>query len=347
MGAYYHRASSLQDLRALAREQCADLDAAMRRAGLSSSVLHQPDTRVDFTGLCALLDHCAGAWDMPDLALRLASHQNLDVLGPVGLVTRLAQDMRGAVTAITDNLDINSNAVIARLAEEGDIATVVIDTLAQPPGVDHFILLSLGLARNLIEAIGGPPLDLIEVSLRQHADHLRPAAEAMFRCPIRFGAEQNALYFDAAILDRPIPRSDEAYRAIVERYFAATRLEISGSITETVRGEIARQMEFGNCTLDSLALRLRIEPRSLQRRLKQEGNSFRELMDDWRRTRAWSLVTQTRLPLSQISLALGLADQSVFTRAFQRWYGETPLAARKMGRSQGASFGRPGVEGMR
>ncbi len=42
--------------------------------------------------------------------------------------------------------------------------------------------------------------------------------------------------------------------------------------------------------------------------------------------------TGTRLPLSQITLALGFADPSVFTRAYQRWYGETPRTARQRGR---------------
>jgi AraC-like DNA-binding protein len=88
-------------------------------------------------------------------------------------------------------------------------------------------------------------------------------------------------------------------------------------------------MELQICTLESIASSLRVEPRSLQRRLKQEGVTFRDLVDDWRKARARTLVTQTRLPLSEISLALGYADQSIFSRAFQRWYGAGPLAYRQ------------------
>jgi AraC-like DNA-binding protein len=331
MERYYHRASSLQDLQRLAKLHDTDLDAAMRAVGLSASILHRPDERIEFNRLCALLDHCARVWDMPDLALRLTRYQYLDILGPVGHVTRMARDLRGALTAIAGNLDINSNAVIARLSEQDGVATIVIDTLVQPPGADHFILLSLGLARNIIVMVGNAPLELIEVSLRQSAGNIRASTETWFRCPVHFGAEQNALHFDNAILDHRIERSDEAYRAIVERYFATTRLETPDGTTEAARQEIARQMEFGISTLESLAARLQIEPRSLQRRLKEEGISFRDLMEEWRRTRALSLVTQTRLPLAQVALALGFADPSVLTRAFQRWYGEAPLVVRKKG----------------
>lgn len=333
MERYYHRASSLMDLQQLARQTGADLGAALRAVGLTPAILHKPDERIDFGQLCALLDRCAQDWDMPDLALRLAGYQYVEILGPVGLVTRMARDLRGAITAISDNLVINSDAVIARMTEEDGTASAVIDTLTHPPGEQHFILLSLGLARNVIETVGGARLDLIEVSLRQQTGAFRAAAEVWFGCPIRFGAEQNALHFDAAILDRRIERSDEAYHSIITRYFDDTRQEVAGGITEITAREIARQMEFGNCTLDSLAARLRIEPRSLQRRLKREGTTFSILMDDWRKGRAVSLVLQTRMPLSQISLALGFADQSVFTRAFQRWYGQPPLAVRQSGKA--------------
>ncbi|MFV0291751.1 MAG: AraC family transcriptional regulator ligand-binding domain-containing protein [Paracoccus sp. (in: a-proteobacteria)] len=329
MSGYYNRASTLKGLQEIANERGADLGVVMKAVGLNPDILNKPDERIAFNKICNLFEQCASAWVMPDFALRLASYQHLDILGPVGLVTRMEQDLRGAIQAITKNLIIHSNAIIATLVEEDDIATVLVDTLSMPAGSRQYALLSLGMARNVIEQAASTPVDLIEVSIRQDAGGIRDAAEAYFHCPVRFGAEHNALYMDAAILDRRIERSDDAYHAIIERYLSTSRHEASGSICETVYHEIARQMEFGNCTLESLARYLRVEPRSLQRRLKREGASFRGLMDDWRRTRALSLITRTRLPLSEITLALGYSDQSVFSRAFQRWYGQSPLSVRQ------------------
>ena len=100
MERYYNRAGALKDLQQLAKQQGTDLEAAMRAVGLSMALLRQPDERIDFARLCALLEHCALAWDMPDLALRLASHQPLEALGPLGLVTRMAPDLRGVVDGI-------------------------------------------------------------------------------------------------------------------------------------------------------------------------------------------------------------------------------------------------------
>ena len=91
---------------------------------------------------------------------------------------------------------------------------------------------------------------------------------------------------------------------------------------------LVTRMELGNCTLEHVADSLRMPPRSLQRRLQAEGLSFRDLLDEWRRARALSLVTNTRLPLSEVSEALGYSEQSVFTQAFRRWYGGTPYRFR-------------------
>jgi AraC-like DNA-binding protein len=53
-----------------------------------------------------------------------------------------------------------------------------------------------------------------------------------------------------------------------------------------------------------------------------EGLSFRDPGDEWRR--ALSLVTNTPLPLSEVSEALGYSEQGVYTEAFRCWHGGTP-----------------------
>ena len=328
MGRYFIQASSLIGLRELAERQGADLAAAMQAVGLRMDLLRKPEERIPFEMLCALHEHGAQPWNLPDYGLRLASYHQLNILGVVGLATKMARTLRGAIHALSDNMVIHSDALVAALDEKDGVATVWLDTHPTSVPTRQYLLVSLGTARSVIEQAGNIGLKLIEVSFRHEGDGVRSAAEAFFGCPVRFNAERNALYFDAAVLDRPIPRGDIAYHAIIERYLTTAHHELGGRIAETVRKEIARQMEFGRCTLESVAQRLRIEPRSLQRQLKQDGSGFRDLMDDWRRERALSLVTRTRLPLMEVTLALGYSDQSIFSRAFQRWYGQSPLAYR-------------------
>lgn len=328
MSRYDSRASSLAGLPEIAAGIGADLPALLRAEGLDPALLNRPDERIGFDRICALFERCAADWDMPDFGLRLAPYQHLEVLGPVALVTRMSRDLRSALLAMIDNLVVHTSGVVASLDETGSTASLALEARPADLASGQHMLAAMGMARNVLEQASGQALPLIEVQFRQPEGRLRVPAAGFFRCPVRFGAERNALVFDRAALDRKLDQSDTAYHAIIARYLTVRRHEETGSIVEAARGEIARQMEFGTATLDSVARRLRTEPRGLQRRLALLGTHFRDLVDDWRSERARQLVAHTTLPLAEVSLALGYTDQSTFSRAYRRWYGVTPRAAR-------------------
>ncbi len=67
-----------------------------------------------------------------------------------------------------------------------------------------------------------------------------------------------------------------------------------------------------------------LSPRMLQRRLKEEGTSYTELLDDCRHKLAVKLISHNKLALSEVTYILGFSDQSNFSRAFKRWTGTSP-----------------------
>ena len=328
MGRYYTRATKLTGLVQIAAKRGGDLAVLMREVGLDPVLLRSPEMTIDYDAFCELLRRCAAAWDLPDIGLRMALYQQIDVLGPLALVTRMEHTVRGAVQAIIANLIIHSNAVVAALEEVDDTASLILSMRHGAPWGRENAELVLAQAKMVIESIAGSPMQLVGVEFLHRKGSTAGMVAAHFGCPIRYGAARNALSFDRALLDRSIERRDLAYHALIRRYLATARAEIKGGFLEDVRAEVARQMELGHCTLESVAQSQRIAPRSLQRRLHADGLSFRDLVDDWRRARALALVTNTRLPLSEVSEALGYSEQSIFTQAFRRWYGDTPLRYR-------------------
>lgn len=337
-GHYYTRATKLAGLVEIAAERGADLNVLMRKAELDPAVLRSPEAAIDYGGFCELLQHCALAWGMPDIGLRMIHYQQIDFLGPVALVTRMERTVRGALQAIIANLVIHANATVAAFEEEadGDTASLILNQRDDAPTCRENTELVMAQGKLVIDSIAGAPVPLVEAAFVHDKGRSVRAVEAHFTCPIRYGAERNALTFDRALLDRRIEKSDVAYHALIRKYLATTRAEVVGGPLEQVRAEIARQMELGHCTLERVASSLRMPPRSLQRRLQAEGLSFRGLLDEWRRARALSLVNNSRLPLSEVSEALGYSEQSVFTQAFRRWYGGTPHRFRTQRLAAGA-----------
>jgi AraC-like DNA-binding protein len=83
--------------------------------------------------------------------------------------------------------------------------------------------------------------------------------------------------------------------------------------------------------VDKLAADLRLSPRTLQRRLVEQGTSYQALLDDVRRETARRLLSATDLDPGEIAFLLGFAELNSFTRAFRGWEGTTPLRWREAG----------------
>ena len=62
----------------------------------------------------------------------------------------------------------------------------------------------------------------------------------------------------------------------------------------------------------------------IQRRLQDEGTSYREVLDDVREVMARKYLSESELPLLDVALLLGYSDATAFHRAFKRWTGVTP-----------------------
>ena len=77
-------------------------------------------------------------------------------------------------------------------------------------------------------------------------------------------------------------------------------------------------------TLRSTARDLQISPRTLQRRLDDQGLSFTVLLARAETHRACHLLRDQTLHISEVGRALGYRDPSSFSRAFRHWTGVSP-----------------------
>jgi AraC-like DNA-binding protein len=80
----------------------------------------------------------------------------------------------------------------------------------------------------------------------------------------------------------------------------------------------------GDARSDKIAALFSMHSRTLGRHLNKCGTSFEQLLNEVRYDIARQLLEDSRMPVSQIALALHYADASAFTRAFRRWSGTTP-----------------------
>lgn len=160
--------------------------------------------------------------------------------------------------------------------------------------------------------------------------------EDVLGVPVRFRAPRVEIIVDRSTLDTPLARPTPAAYAPFFRAWADTLLARHArrpSLEERVREAIARQLDVGEPSLADVARHVAMSERSLHRHLAAAGASFRELLDATRRARAMELLDDDDSTVVSIASALGFSDGRAFARAFKRWTGRTPRAARDSSRA--------------
>ena len=230
--------------------------------------------------------------------------------------------------------DLMAEAPAPRLRVEGGRAVLAVadersGAVLGRHHVECTASLFAGVLRCLLDQPAGPVADM-EVRFRHPqpsdvSEHVRVLGHRL-----RFEQPANEVLFDAELLDWPIPNADEALAGVLDLHADAVlrRVRQRNPMTARVQDALTRALPDGAPDLPAIAARLSMSPRTLQGRLREEGTSFREVLDGLRFELAKAHLDKGTLALSEIAFLLGYGEQSAFTRAFRRWAGCSPTAYR-------------------
>ncbi|TDF86256.1 AraC family transcriptional regulator [Pseudomonas sp. H9] len=180
-----------------------------------------------------------------------------------------------------------------------------------------------------LRSLPGAPPALCEVHLRRQRPSDPQPWLQMARMPVHFESARDLLVLDVEALRTPREAGVPAVRAALmralqdycERDLPTTHLEqVAASVLTGLRGEL---------TLETVAERLHITPRTLHRSLSREGWSFSSIVETHRRYLAIDLLKDETLTIAEVADHLGYHDQSSFVRAFRRWYEMAPTEFRQ------------------
>ncbi|MFE3262335.1 helix-turn-helix domain-containing protein [Nocardia sp. NPDC059229] len=156
---------------------------------------------------------------------------------------------------------------------------------------------------------------------------------------IDFGAPYAELTFlDAGAL----PTGSDPHLGAMLRHYSELFLTSSRPIPNShdiLRTAIIDALRQGDLSLETVAGRLATSPRTLQRRLRDLGTSWREEVETVRYETATNLIRNTTLPFRSIAARIGYTDPRAFRRSFQRWTGQQPKDFRRSLGSEPTSMG--------
>ena len=155
--------------------------------------------------------------------------------------------------------------------------------------------------------------------------------EDFFGCPITYGNPYNEFVFDDDKLSLNTPKSNPFAMPLLlsqcDRVLSSVATKNEFLIT--INQWIAENMHKDLCA-ENLASDLYLTPRTLRRKLSEQGTSFRDIVKELRCSAAKKLIIETQLTIEDIGCAIGFNDVSNFRAAFKKWTGQTPSNLRQV-----------------
>ena len=310
-----------------------DSKQVLIRAGLNPAQLNDPNARYSYPAVTSLWKLAAKASGDPCFGLKAASFWHPTTLHALGYTWLASNTLYDALSRAARYIRIVNTAATATFEEtdKGYMFRIGIDDSwrdIQP--ANEAMDAGLALIIDMCRSCYGPELNPLLIEVRRP----KPVAgleqfEKLFKAPIHFSSPNTTIYFDKEDVTKYLPTSNaemaRTNEKIIVDYLA--RLD-KNNITSQVKSKLLDMLPSGSFTEDDVIQSLHLSQRTLQRKLKDEGTTYKELLDETRKELAKEYVNDTSLSFSEITYLLGFSEQSNFTRAFKRWQGQSPSAYR-------------------
>ncbi len=311
---------------------CHNADRLLQTIGLDREALDDPALRIPYADMMMLSEHAARMTADSAFGLHVGERVDHREYGLVGWALISSSTLGEALRNLVRYLPIWTNGGTFSLDVDGAVAHFRWQySHASLPESRHDCEMSMATLAELRQLSGGDAWSPREVWF-QHAkpkdtsEHTR-----IFRAPVRFSMPSNALLLDRRSLDVPLRTAQpDLHRTVTT---AADQLlpDASGeaSMSQSVLSFIRQNLSSGCCDMKSAARQLGVSRRTLQRKLRGESSSYRDLVQQARQDLSQYFLLDTPATATATAYALGYSEPSVFHRAFHKWNGKSPGAYRR------------------
>ena len=155
--------------------------------------------------------------------------------------------------------------------------------------------------------------------------------ERVFSCPVFFNKEQVTIYLEKEHVNDKVTTSDfDLLRILIQHAEEkSAKINEEKGFASLVKQSMINLIKSEFPTIEQVSSHLNISLRTLQRRLKSEGVTYKQLINDLRKDFALSYLKRSDLNYADIAYLLSYADVSAFSRAFKKWTGQSPKTFRE------------------
>ena len=308
--------------------------AVVRRAGFAQSVVQQPRVLLKTSELSAFWRAVGAVSSNPAVGLLMGSETRIDRFPPIGLAALSSENFGEAIDRMARYKQLSCPEEIVQEKDEQEWSIQLHWLLAdeEPP---VFIECAFAWTLSVARVGTGTRITPLRIELMQERAHLK-AIERHFGCAVVCSSKRNAIVFRASDSERPfVTRNAELLCLLSPQFEKELEQEReSEEFADRVRIAIQEKFTGQRPTVEYIADMLHMSPRTLQRRLQDEGSSFQKVLDEARHRLARQYLNNSMLELSEAAYLLGFTNANSFVRAFRTWEGVPPARWREMQRER-------------
>jgi AraC-like DNA-binding protein len=306
-----------------------DLPRLLRGTGLPRSILLPGDeTHITAQQQMRVLENAQHILGEPDFGLRLGRRLQPASHGPMGYMVLSSPDVITALESFADFLPVRLPFSAVTIAIESDWLQCSLELKIDANDEVRRVLQECFalMIQSVVESVLGREIVEAQITLA----HKKPAYHAIYadylHAPVQFSSPMNLFRIPTA-LARLSNAAGHSESYAVARDLCSTLLEQMPDPAMPTRGRVERLLlssPMGSLNADDVAQAMFVTKRTLQRRLDQEGTSYRQITEKLFAALADRHLRESNLTVETVAILLGYNDTAAFRKAFHRWYGQSP-----------------------
>lgn len=304
--------------------------ALLEAVGINEATIRNQLSRVPGVVLNRLLVAIEHELGKPAAVLEIGRDAKPRCFSDIGFATRLLPTLFDVIDANVQMQELRQNIYRASITEESDFTSMRWNGLGNDPkdiaaALEFSIVTYVRLARE----IWGDELKIAGISL-QHAPRFDYALyERYLGHPVVFGARENVVLFSTSQCRAPSPHANPELLAAANlcHWQPVKWFDQGLRLSAFTYFYLWTELNKTPVTLDRVARSFGMAERTLRRHLVEEGNPFRTMLDNVRKSMCDLYRMENKRSLGDVAELLGYGELSAFTRAYRRWNGEAPSRA--------------------
>jgi AraC-like DNA-binding protein len=300
-------------------------------AGIDMPDAAHSGTRIPTTRMQTLWRLAVEATGDPCLGLVAARHFQPAALHGLGFAWLASDTLYAALERLVRYsrfLNTAADFHLEKTAHSVDLV-ILISRTQWPDFVFASADLAMAVFLRMCQITASHPVMPLRVSLQRPPPPCASDFIDIFGPDIEYGTPDNRLRFDRALVEAPLSMANPELARLNDQTVIDYLARYNGeSISMQVRSKIIELLPDGRPGQEAIAASLHLSLRSLQRKLQNEGTSFKALLNETQQQLAIQYVQGSQRSIGEITYLLGYSEPGSFTRAFRRWTGKSPLQFR-------------------